>query len=48
MNWATINAAIPHTHRNRTLPDEERGILLACKDRKDHRDAERRIKGARA
>lgn len=39
--------AIPHTHRNRFLPAETRGLLLACHDRKEHRDAERRIKGAR-
>jgi hypothetical protein len=38
-----ILAAIPHTHRNRLLPAEERGLLVACHERKQHRDAERRL-----
>lgn len=35
--------AIPHTHRNRFLPVEERALLLACYRRKEHREAERRL-----
>lgn len=37
----TILDAIPHTHRNRWLPAEERGVLIGCHDRKEHRGAER-------
>jgi hypothetical protein len=44
VNWATINAAIPHTHRNRTLSAEEQRQLRKCRARKVHREAEREIK----
>ena len=40
-----ILAAIPHTHRNRWLEPVERGVLIGCHDRKEHRAAERKIKG---
>lgn len=35
--------ALPHTHRNRFLPADERALLLACHQRKEHREAERRL-----
>ena len=40
-----ILAAIPHTHRNRLLDPEERGLLIGFHQRKIHREAERMIKG---
>jgi len=43
INRDLILAAIPHTHRNRWLPADERQILCACHDRKEHRKAQRRI-----
>jgi len=43
INRDLILAAIPHTHRNRWLPQPEREILTACHDRKEHREAQRRI-----
>lgn len=42
---AILLASIPHTHRNRFLPIEQRGLLIVCHERKTHRDAERAIKG---
>jgi hypothetical protein len=45
MNRDTILAAIPHTHRNRWLSPAERALLLACHDRKEHRQAQRKIGG---
>lgn len=35
--------ALPHTHRNRFLSADERALLLACHQRKEHREAERRL-----
>ena len=43
INRDLILAAIPHTHRNRWLSPEERGVLIGCHDRKEHREAERRM-----
>lgn len=44
MTRADILAAIPHTHRNRFLPAEERELLANCAARKEHREAERRMR----
>lgn len=38
--------ALPHTHRNRFLPNDVRALLLACHQRKEHREAERRLHNA--
>ena len=43
INRDLILAAIPHTHRNRWLPAPERDLLERCHERKEHREAERRI-----
>ena len=40
-----ILAAIPHTHRNRWLEPVERRLLERLHNRKEHRHAERKIKG---
>ena len=40
MSWLD---ALPHTHRNRFLSAEERAVLIACHERKRHREAERNI-----
>jgi len=45
INRDLILAAIPHTHRNRWLKPEERELLSACHDRKEHRTAQRRMEG---
>lgn len=44
MNRDLILAAIPHTHRNRFLSPDERALLLACHQRKEHREAERELR----
>ena len=43
INRDLILAAIPHTHRNRWLEPVERGLLVACHERKEHREAQRRL-----
>lgn len=43
MNRSDILAALPHTHRNRWLSADERALLVACHERKQHREAERRL-----
>jgi hypothetical protein len=45
INRDLILAVIPHTHRNRFLPQEEQVLLRACHARKEHREAQRRMEG---
>ncbi len=43
MTRSDILAALPHTHRNRLLPPEERALLERLHLRREHREAERKL-----